>query len=525
MNLAKDYNDPWSFHGVEVEDNCPVFVTDYEQVLRLCKDIKITKSSGFKDIATRVFKDAFRVIVPQLVYLFNLSFNSGVFPVSWKGATIVPLHKGGDKTEVSNYRPVSLLPLPGKMIERIVHCRMTTFLDNHNVITEYQGGFRKGFSTAKSIADLTDNLFASMNRGDTSLAVFVDLRKAFDTVDHNILQRKLQCYGIRGRNLSWCKSYLVNREQRTLANGKTSKSNEIVCGVPQGSVLGPLFFILYVNDVQAVIKDANIQLYADDTVIYASGDYDQNVAAVLQPALLKFGKWCRENKLSLNAAKTKQMVFGTRQMVKSAKNAILSISDTPLQIVPTYKYLGITLDSTLSFNYHVKTVANMVSYKAVLLGKMRKFLNEEVSLKIYKNMIVPYFDYGDVIYGGVNQEGLEKLQRLQNKCLKICKGFHNRYGTKDLHTVTKMPMLCKRRAAHVNNFMFCRLGDPARVDNRSIGTRAHDAPLFIVKKPNLEAYKRSVEYAGAIQWNMLPPDIRNINRVNLFKERQKLLMG
>ena len=345
--------------------------------------------------------------------------------------------------------------------------------------------------------------------------MFVDLRKAFDTVDHKILISKLEYYGIKGANLLWCKNYLSSRSQCTLANGDLSSRAEVTFGVPQGSVLGPLFFILYVNDVQEAIKGAEIQMYADDTVLYAS-DHNE-----LQKSLDQFTKWCSGNKLSLNVSKTKQMVFGTRNMIKKARTVQLKIKGLPLQTVPTYKYLGITLDSALTLNYHVKSVAGMISHKAILLGKIRKFLTEKVALKMYKSMILPYFDYGDVIYNNTNQDGLDKLQRLQNR---ICKGYNVRYDTENLHSETKILQLKTRGYAHVNNFMYTRIGDQHYVDNREIRKRAHDAPLFKVKVPKLESYKRSVEYAGSFQWNNLPVEIRGINSHKLFKAKQKHIM-
>ena len=521
--LAKNHAASWKFYGDKVEESCPPFGTDYEQVRKLCKEIVTCKSSGFNDISTRVLKDAFMVVIPQLVYLFNLSFATGIFPDCWKEATVIPLDKGGDKTNVGNFRPVSLLPLPGKLIEKIVHARLSTFLHNYDILSEKQGGFRKGFSTAKSVADLTDMFLNNANKGQSTLAVFVDLRKAFDTVDHNILVRKLECYGIDELNLQWCVNYLTNRFQSTLANGKLSSSKEITCGVPQGSVLGPLFFILYVNDMQNAVQKANVQLYADDTVLHSSDKDLDNAAMDLQEGLNQFSVWCHENKLSLNTNKTKQMAFGTRYKVKKTKRIILSVEGKPLQTVPTYKYLGITLDSTLSFNSHVKNVANMVSYKSILLCKIRKFLTEKVALKIYKSMVLPYFDYGDVIYGNANADGLEKLQRL-NRCLKICKGYNRRHDTADLHSVTKTPKLKARRFAHLNSFMYSRLKDPLLVDARDIRTRAHDAPLFKIKIPKIEMYKRAVEYSGALQWNDLSPAIRGIENSKLFKTKQKAVM-
>ena len=321
--------------------------------------------------------------------------------------------------------------------------------------------------------------------------------------------------------LKWCTNYLSNREQLVIANGIKSNPKKVSCGVPQGSVLGPLFFILYVNDVQKAVNGADIQLYADDTVIHAAGTSHELAVVKLQPALNCFANWCQANKLSLNAVKTKLMVFGTRHKIKKAKNVLVTVNEVPLHVVPTYKYLGFTLDSTLSFNYHVKTVASIVSYKANLLAKIRKYLTDNVALKIYKSMILPYFDYADVIYHTASSDSIEKLQRLQNRSLKICKGYNIRFGTKDLHNITKVPMLEARRAAHINNFMLGRTAREELMDVRNIRTRAHDAPLFKVKVPRVEAYKRSLEYSGSVCWNNLPAEIRNIKDVKVFKARQK----
>ena len=522
-NLAKSHNSCWEFLGEEVDENCPRFEADFELVFRLCKEINTTKSSGFNDISSMIFKDAFVVLVPQLVYLFNLSFATGRFPNKWKEATIIPLFKGGNKNDVGNYRPVSLLPIPGKIIERVVHANLSKFLNRNEVITDKKGGFRKGFSTMSSIADLTDDFFSGINKGLTTLAVFIDLRKAFDTVDHNILARKLRHYGIREANLVWCKNYLSQRLQKTLANGQLSEGEPVRCGVPQESVLGPMFFILYVNDMLNSVVHAKVQLYADDTVIYCSGNSTEEVVAKLQPDLDKFSKWCGSNKLTLNVKKTKLMSFGTRERVKKTKGVKVYINGKQLQHVPTYKYLGMVLDSTLSLKAHVSSVVNTVLYKTNLLSKIRKFISESVALRIFKTMIVPYFDYGDVLYSNSNSDGLEKLQRLQNRCLKICMGLDAKFNTNALHRLAKCPKLSNRREAHVHNFMFKRTARVNLIDNRNIQTRAHDALLFKVKIPKNETYKRSVEYSGAVKWNALPANIREIDNYPQFKHSQKVI--
>ena len=222
-------------------------------------------------LSSKLCKDAFVVLTNQLAHLFNCSLASGIFPDKWKVAKILPLFKGGDRENVNNYRPVSLLPLPGKLLEKIVHKRILTFWDDNTFLSNNQGGFRKGHSTTATIGNLTDDLFQEINRGNTSLAAFVDLRKAFDTVNLDILKSKLQLAGIRGGIFKWCTNYLSNRCQCTLANNVRSTLLPVTCGVSQGSVLGPLFFLIYVNDVEYAIQNCGLKLYADDTVLYQSG--------------------------------------------------------------------------------------------------------------------------------------------------------------------------------------------------------------------------------------------------------------
>ena len=200
-------------------------------------------------LSLKVYKDRFLVLGRQLVNIFNCSLRSSIFPEVWKRAKVVPLFKGGTSDEVGNYRPVSLLPLPGKLLEKIEHKHITKFWEDNNFLSTNQGFFMKGFSTVSTIADLTDDIFTQINKGNTTLAAFVDLRKTVDMVNLNILLKKLKRAGIRRHTLAWCGNYLSKRQQCTFANGITSGLLSVTCGVPQGSVLGPLFLLVYVNDI------------------------------------------------------------------------------------------------------------------------------------------------------------------------------------------------------------------------------------------------------------------------------------
>ena len=338
--------------------------------------------------------------------------------------------------------------------------------------------------------------------------MFIDLKKAFDTVDTSILVKKLELAGLRDEVLEWCISYLTNRYQCTIANNVTSNRMPVVCGVPQGSVLGPLFFLIYINDMLPALENTGkVKLYADDTVIYHSGITVDQIMGESQNSLDKFSNWCSKNKLTINTRKTKLMVFGTRERVKRSKKACLYVNNDKLQMVPSFKYLGVLLDSTLTYNLHIKSLIRSILHK--VLAKVKTYLKDEVALQIYKSMILPFLDYADVVFDSAHSQDLDKLQRLQNRCLKICSGRERMFSTKLSHKQSHVPFLKDRRKAHKLNFMYKRLSRKELLNNREIRTRAHDAPLFNVQIPRGEAFKRSVGYSGSVLWNELTPATRN----------------
>ena len=216
------------------------------------------------------------------------------------------------------------------------------------------------------------------------------------------------------------------------------------------------------------------------------------------------------------------MAFGSRSKIKKCANVGITLNGEKLKMVPSYKYLGIILDQTLNFNQHIATVIQSVQHKILLLGKIKKYLKNEVALKIYKAMVLPYFDYADVIYDKASTSELDKLQRLQNRCLKLCQGNDRYFGTDQVHKDTGVPFLKDRRKAHTLNFMYMRKEKkPDLLNRRKIRTRAHDAPLFDITIPRCEAFKRSVGYHGAASWNNLTPVIRRVEPYLAFKEAQK----
>ena len=507
--------------GTKLED-CTL---NFRDVQKLCREIKIAKSSGYSHLASRILKDSFMALTNQLVFLFRLSLEAASFPDDWKIATIIPLFKGGNSAEVGNYRPVSLLPLPGKLLEKLVHARISSYMEGNGLLTNHQGGFRKNKSTTSTIVSFTDAVLRAANDANFMLATFVDLKKAFDTVNHAVLMRKLQHLGLGGELLNWCKSYLSNRSQSTICNDVRSKSSIVKCGVPQGSVLGPLFFLAYINDMVDSIGDIDVRLFADDTVLFVQGKDLEYCKNKIQSGLDKFSKWCKVNALHVNTYKTKVMAFGTQNRLKKLGKFVLKLDDVQLQQVSSYKYLGVTLDPSLNFKQHLASVTRTVSHKLYILSRLRRYLSDRAALLIYKSMVLPYMDYSDVVYTKAAEADLDRLQRLQNRALKICLNSNRHESTEYIHRQTKVPLLDNRRKNHLLSYMYKQKDLGINLDIPRINTRSADAPRFVLRQPNLSCYKRSVEYEGAKAWNRLPNSLKLTPNYLSFKNKinRKLL--
>ena len=421
---------------------------------------------------------------------------------------------------MQNYRPISLLPLPGKIVEKLMHKQLLEYIEINSLITDNQHGFRKEHSCIHSIAQLTDFVGKKMDAGYPTLAAFVDFRKAFDCVQHPILLRKLTRLGLHDSVVKWFSSYLSDRKQRVLANNVYSSYLDVKQGVPQGSVLGPLFYILYANDIVDVIKHCKIALYADDTVLYtANSDFGTSMKK-MRNDMDALSDWCGTNGIRMNTDKSKLMLFGTAKKLQELPDVHIRAEDTLLQSVSSYKYLGVTLDSQLTYKKHINKTISTASLKIRQLCRMRAFLNTKAATLVYKNMILPIIEYGDIFLTGVNVADKKKLQMMQNKGLRCALNVDRYTDSTEVHRDAGVLKLRSRRKIHLLNFMYDMTkieGNLKEVRKVGVSTRSSLRKLFKLRRPRTEKYKKCFSYVGPKSWNALPEHIQQTSPKSEFK--------
>ena len=288
------------------------------------------------------------VVAPSLTLIFNASLSNGIFPHDFKIARVSPIHKSGNKEERGNYRPISILSKIAKLFEKLACSQLNIFLTKNNILSPCQSCFRKRHSTTTALLENTDSWLLNMDAGLINGVLFLDRRKAFETVDHKILIKKFFIYGIRNKSLDWFKSYLHNRKQFCVVNNATSPTKKVSCGVPQGSYLGPLLFLLYVNDLPNCMENSHAAMYADDTNITVRSSSLIHVEEALNSELENIHHWLLSNKLTLNVEKTEYRIIGTRQRLNNLSQDInVSIDGKVLKEVETKKTLGLLVDEHL----------------------------------------------------------------------------------------------------------------------------------------------------------------------------------
>lgn len=388
------------------------------EILDIVNNCKNKKSTDCNDIDMSLLKNIIEYIVKPFTYICNQSFLTGIFPNNMKIAKIIPIFKSGDRHLFSNYRPISLLSQFSKILEKLFVCRLDNFIDKHKLLSEHQYGFRANRSTSIAVMEMVEEISTSMDNNEYTLGVFLDLKKAFDTIDHGLLMRKLERYGIRGKAYFWLKSYLDDRYQFVQINDVRSDLMKVTCGVPQGSVLGPIMFVLYINDICEVSKILKMVLFADDTNLYCSGKNLEQLLNTVEIELMILKKWFDDNRLSLNLSKTKFIIFGNRKSINKVK---IRINNEEIDRVYENKFLGVIIDHKLSWKPHINHVKRKMSQSIAILHKTKHILNENSLYILYCALIVPYMIYCVEVWGHAYKTNINPIYMLQKRAIRIIK--------------------------------------------------------------------------------------------------------
>ena len=395
-----------------------LYECDETEVKNLLLSLHPRKASGPNSIPTDVLHLLAADICKPLSHIFNLSFNSGIYPSMLKIANAIPIFKKDSKLIVSNYRPISLLSNINKILEKLMFKRVYEFLESNKCIYKLQFGFRSKHSTNHTLIDITETIRVALDSKKIAGGVFVDLQKAFDTVNHEILLEKLNHYGIRGIVNQWFQSYLSDRTQFVSLLGFKSDILKIKHGVPQGSVLGPLLFLIYLNDLHKAIKYSKVYHFADDTNLLNVSESPSKLQKQLNIDLKLLYKWLLANKISLNCAKTEFIIF---HKPGHKPNYDFRIKMNGHRVRPSdyIKYLGIYLDSTLSGHSHCEILTKKLKRANGMLSKIRHYVPTSELRSIYHAIFSSHMIYGSQVWGQSITTHTEKIFKLQNRALRI----------------------------------------------------------------------------------------------------------
>ena len=389
------------------------------EILKILNSLDHDKSNGEFSIPWQVFDSVPDSLAEILQLLINLTFETGIFPSALKIVKVIPIFKNkGSNQDVNNYRPISLLSNIDKIFEKLVYVRLSSFLEVHNVLSNRQFGFRKNYSTKLALISLTEEIRRSLDEGNFSCGVFIDLQKAFDTVEHKILLRKLELYGVRGIANKWFQSYLSDRIQYVSYSGAASNKRRILTGVPQGSVLGPLLFLIYINDLCNAVCYSKTSLFADDTSIVYSDVSLKNIETFINLDLNNLYVWLCANKISLNVAKTKILLFRNVHK-KITHNLNFEINGKEIKLSESVKYLGVTLDHLLNWNLNTKILCSKLTKANGAISKLRHFVSRSTLIQIYYALFFSHLNYACQIWGQSHNSNLERIFKLQKRCVRL----------------------------------------------------------------------------------------------------------
>lgn len=481
----------------------------------------MNKKRDINLISANLLLDNLDLIGNNLLEIINESLSNGTYPESWKESIVIPIPKVNNTKLCNEFRPINMIPTEAKVLEKIVNNQLKKFLEINGLITESQSGFREKHN-CETLLNLTLNNWkiTSYNK-KIIIAVFLDFQRAFETVDREELLKKMQKYGIRDIEYRWFSSYLQNRTQRTKINSTISSAQNVTIGVPQGSVLGVLLFLLYINDIEKAVDFATIALFADDALVYVTGDSIDECSSKINSDLEKLNNWCKINKVKLNKTKTKAMIINGRL------NGDIIIDNYKLEVVNELKYLGFIIDNKLKFKNHEDYMCKKIGKKLNYFYRIRNKLSTSAAINVYNTMVKPHFEYCSTLMAFSNNDTLERLQKLQNRGMRIILKCGRYTQINRMLASLKWLNIKQRFKLNVLVFVF-------KMKNKLLPNYLSSSLIYVqdVQHYHLrnifnfrlnffrsEAPKKTVLYKGLEMYNELPNEIKTISSISKFKKK------
>ena len=511
-----------------------IYLTDTtkEEIEKIISSLADKKSYGMDKLPSKAYKIGKYKLSELIMQLINMSFSKGIYPDCLKMGKVCPVFKNGSKDNPNNYRPITTLNTLAKIFEEAMKTRITIFLESKNYLSNRQFGFRKQHSTELAVVALTDNILNKINTGKKVGTIFIDLKKAFDTVNHTILLAKLNAIGIRGVAYKWLESYLKNREQFTNINNVYSHKNKLTIGVPQGSRLSPILYLIYVNDIEKFsnTNTNNLILFADDTSLTVSANNEKELEKNMNMELKLLENWFSANRLTLNSEKTNFIIYSNRSRTIQ-QNYNIKVKDQEIKRVKVTKYLGFNLDEKLNYKDHIEMILTKIRRRIPIIIKTKDKLNLKSKLKIYYALIYPNLLYGANLYGNSNKGSLKKLEKLHNKVIKILFATRNVIRSSEIRRKHKLislnGIINMKKIQIVYQFLQNKLPRIISADYNEKIERNHNRVLRnnfsfpIFRFINNTTSRHS--YNNTELWNNLNQNIKAINHYKKINNSLKIM--
>jgi hypothetical protein len=507
-----------------------------DKIKSALKNMNPNKSVGLDDINLNLLRLNNPNIVLALCNIINTSLADGTFPTLWKSAKVFALHKGGSRTDCNNYRPVSVLSISSKIIERHVHDSFTDYLYSNSLINSAQSGFKKLNSCFTCLSSMIDEWLQNLNNNKIIGYITLDFRKAFDILPHDILVKKLTLYGCDNLTVSWFQTYLENRNQIVQINGNVrSSALQNKYGVPQGSILGPLLFVLFLNDIIFEVEYCNLSLYADDSNLYRAETNISDLEYRLNHDLGQIETWCANNHMVINTAKSKCMLICSpqRRRILPSDKLNLCIYGMNLENVDQQKVLGLIIDNNLTWRSHIQNLQIELTKLIGLLWRKRRSLPFASKILFYNSFILPKIDYCLPIWGNASRSHLDNIWRLQKRAIRIICNAAFDAPTRNLFLELKQLNIHQRCVYQLCLTTFRILHDHGSPLYHIIHRRSevNALPYFLrasddrytlhVPFPHKEMFKSSLSYSCPFQYNKLPLEVKSSQSVAIFKYKCK----